>query len=154
MIHLPNEIIINIYNYANEESKYNMLYIFKWLRNLQLKCGNGVTCNNKAKYIFKFKLVSNHKECCNLNNKEILKFTTIVCSLKCKNTLIIKCSRLNYLIRYLVYFGNMSFSSDNCNNQYYKAIEKNNRISIEYYLSGEKSNQKFCDKFYVQGIRL
>lgn len=154
MIHLPNEIIMNIYSFADENTKYNMLHVFKWLRGLKLKCGNGITCNNRARYIFKFKLVSNHKDCCNLNKEQILKFTTVVCDLKCKKTLIIKCSRLDHLIRYLVYFGNMSCGSDKYNNQYYKAIEKNNRLSIEYYLSGERSNQKFCDKFYAQGIRL
>lgn len=156
-ISLPNEIIILIYYYANEDTKYNMLLAMKWLFDIKIKCGNGVFCNNYAKYILQFKLKSNHKDCYDYND---LFFTKTVCSLKCKNTLKVQCKSLINLYKYLVYFGTMYYGhKPEYYNQYYSKILTDNEINVEYYIYGEDkcdkcNNEIFCERVSAFGYKL
>ena len=85
---LPNELIIMIYKYADNNTKFHLIKIFYWLKNIYLQCYN-IHCQNKAKYIIHFKVLS--EKCnCNINKKDLF-FTNIVCSLNCNN-----CILLNY----------------------------------------------------------
>jgi hypothetical protein len=93
---LPNELIIIIYKYANVETKYKLIIIYKWLLDIKLKCDNDSgKCNNDAVYILKFKLNLTHLTYSNVvgvveNNTDALILTKIICSLKCKRTLILE----------------------------------------------------------------
>jgi hypothetical protein len=85
---LPNELIIMIYKYADNNTKFHLTKLFYWLNNIYLQCDN-IHCQNKAKYIIHFKVLS--KKCNCIINKQELFFTNIVCSLNCNN-----CILLNY----------------------------------------------------------
>ena len=114
-VSLPNELIIIIYKYANVETKYKLIIIYKWLLDIKLKCDNDSgKCNNDAVYILKFKLNLTHltysnvvgvvgndnpivgtdntdnTDNTNTNDTNALILTKIICSLKCKRTLILE----------------------------------------------------------------
>ena len=154
---LPNEMIMLIYHFANEDTKYNMLLVFKWLFSIKIKCGNGKYCNNYARYILKFKLKSNHKQC---YKEDELYFTKTVCSLKCSQTLKIHCKSLINLYKYLVYFGTMYYGhKPDYYNQYYTKILKDNEVNVEYYVYGEDdcnkcNNEVFCERVSAFGYKL
>lgn len=85
---LPNELIILIYKYADNNTKFKLLQIFYWLKDVYLQCYN-INCTNKAKYVIHFKLLP--EKCrCNINKKHTY-FTNIICSLNCN-----QCLLLNY----------------------------------------------------------
>ena len=58
---LVNDIIIIIYKYANVDTKYKMLFIWNWLKNIKLKCINhhklNGYCNKKATYLMHFNVI-------------------------------------------------------------------------------------------------
>jgi len=97
---LPNELIIIIYKYADNNTKFHLLKIFYWLKNIYLQCYN-LHCKNKAKYIIHYKVLSEKCNC--IINKEDLFFTNIVCSLNCNNCILLNyhyINQSNYLKKY------------------------------------------------------
>jgi len=102
---LPNEIIIIIYNYANVETKYKLILIYRWLLKIKLKCDNNSgDCKDNANYILQFRInlthsngeaiyISDNKTGCETGcypsskDDDIITLTKVTCSLKCKKTL-------------------------------------------------------------------
>lgn len=117
LFRFPNEIIIIIYTYADVQTKYKLLTIYKWLLRvkLPLKCDNANgNCNNDAIYILRYKIQLTHdttrdihgttcgtrdiidigikgnSNCYSKYYSNCLYLTKLTCSLKCKKSLVLE----------------------------------------------------------------
>ena len=165
MIELPNELIIHIYKYTDEHTKYKMILIYKWLKNIKIFCSD--KCNNTAKYILRFKIKTSSNSSCNslynyhkmtyfntyfnkMDNVKInyIYFTKTICSLNCEKTLVIKHKSFDNLIKYLIYlepYVNIKDENDYGNN--YGNGYINDYINVKYYIN---NNRYFTDLKYEQ----
>lgn len=118
---LPNELIIEIYYYTT--SKYQMIEVFPWLKNIIQKCN---LCNKQSYFVVKF---AYDDSCNNCKNHNYISDKTYICNLDCKN--------LYYDIEYGNYIINPS--------------QKNNYI-IQAELLCEKDDCFYCGKRVMYNV--
>lgn len=78
---LPNELVIEIFNFASFETKWNMITVFPWLKNYIPNCE---LCKNKvqAHFVVQFKMDDTCNDCKNHVNVSEFEY---LCKLDCPN---------------------------------------------------------------------
>ena len=119
---LPNELIIEIYNYT--VSKYQMVEVFPWLKNIIPKC---CCCGNESFFVVKFKC---DDSCFNCKNHNTISDDVYICNLNCKN--------LYYDIEYGNYIVKPSYS---------------NNYKIQAELLCEKNDCFYCGRRVMYDVK-
>ena len=130
----PNEIIIIIYTYADVQTKYKLLTIYKWLLKvkLSLKCDNvNGNCNNDAIYILRYKIQLTHDTTNDIIdigrnddsncNSNCLYLTKLTCSLKCKKSLVLEYNTVS----------DTNYTNELCKESFYKNNLCKNNLCIQ-----------------------